>query len=104
MEGGGDKGAWQVGALKSIIKRYPDGYDVLSGVSVGALNGGFMSMYTKEQEAQAIIDLEKLWLSLNSDSVYNHPYLLRDAYRIFFSRFYFLLGINFLGVCLIIPL
>lgn len=86
MEGGGDKGAWQVGALKSIIKKYPDGYDVLSGVSVGALNGGFMALYTKEQEAQAIIDLEKLWLTLNSDSVYKRPNIFTDAYRTLYSR------------------
>jgi predicted acylesterase/phospholipase RssA len=87
MEGGGDKGAWQVGALKSIIKKYPDGYDVLSGVSVGALNGGFMALYTKEQEAQAIIDLEKLWLTLNSDSVYKRPNIFTDAYRTLYSRY-----------------
>jgi len=26
MEGGGDAGAWEVGALKSLFMKYPDGY------------------------------------------------------------------------------
>jgi predicted acylesterase/phospholipase RssA len=40
--------------LKTIIKHYPDGYDVISGVSIGAINGMFLSTFNKAQEKDAI--------------------------------------------------
>ena len=39
--GGGDKGAFEVGVLKEFLKKLPaeeTAYDVVTGVSVGALN------------------------------------------------------------------
>jgi len=75
-----------VGALKSILKKYPQGYDVFSGVSVGALISGFLSTYPKEQESKAVQDLEELWLGLTKESVYKAPNFFTEAYRTFNSR------------------
>jgi len=41
-----------------LIKNDQVSYDVLTGVSAGSLNTAFMSIYTKEEEAEAVKDLE----------------------------------------------
>lgn len=58
MEGGGDHGAWEAGALKTIHKYFPAGYDVLSGVSIGAINALYLSSYSKEEHGAAVEGLE----------------------------------------------
>ena len=45
LEGEGDHGAWEVGVLETIMKYYPEGYNVYSGVSMGAFNALFLSTF-----------------------------------------------------------
>jgi predicted acylesterase/phospholipase RssA len=58
MEGGGDHGAWEAGALKTMHKYFPEGYDVLSGVSIGAVNALYLGSYSKEEHGKAVEGLE----------------------------------------------
>ena len=57
LRGGGTKGAYEVGALKAMLQ-YLDPmeyqYDVVVGVSVGAINAAFFSLFEKGEEAEAI--------------------------------------------------
>lgn len=48
LQGGGDHGAWEVGALRALNRNYPGGYDVLSGVSIGAINAMYLGSFTKQ--------------------------------------------------------
>ena len=53
MSGGGSKGAYEAGAIHSIFNTLeaPDNqYDVVSGVSVGAINSASFALFGKGDE------------------------------------------------------
>jgi NTE family protein len=70
LSGGGSKGAYQVGALKYILGEKQVVYDALCGVSVGAINVAFLSMYKTTQELDAILRLSTLWSELDNSKIY----------------------------------
>ena len=45
-------------------------YDVITGVSIGAINTGFMSLYAKGDEANMIADLSEEWHELTTRNIY----------------------------------
>lgn len=69
LSGGGAHGAFQVGVLKHLLGEQKKQYDILAGVSVGALNAGFLAQFKNGQEKEAVKVLEKLWLSLDNSSI-----------------------------------
>jgi NTE family protein len=74
LSGGGSKGAFQVGAITRWIEKGID-FDVVSGVSVGSLNGSMV--------AQGKIDeMIKVWNTVNDDKIYRHFSTLRAAWRV----------------------
>ena len=72
LQGGGDKGSYQVGALSEMLRLIPDEihYDVISGVSAGAINAGGLAQFPIGQEAEGINYLLDLWRTINSSNVY----------------------------------
>jgi predicted acylesterase/phospholipase RssA len=57
MRGGGIHGAFEVGVLKAFTDILPSTdyhYDYISGVSVGALNTGILSIFDYGQEKAAV--------------------------------------------------
>ena len=53
LEGGGDAGSWQAGAIAGLVENLPANevqYDVISGVSVGSINGLYVATYEKGDE------------------------------------------------------
>lgn len=72
LSGGAINGAYQVGALKYLINNLNIKYDILCGVSVGALNCAFLSLYSKNQEQEGIANLEKIWKSINNSKIRKH--------------------------------
>src|SRR4051812_31705845 len=76
LSGGGSKGAYQVGALYHLINDLGINYDILCGVSVGAINCGFLSQFQKGEEFKSIVRLSDLWLKINTNSIYRrwHPF------------------------------
>jgi predicted acylesterase/phospholipase RssA len=75
LEGGGDKGAYQAGALHEIIKHHNDetvAYDIVTGISVGAINGAGMANFEKGQENEAADFILELWRGLSKDEVYKN--------------------------------
>lgn len=61
LEGGGARGAWQVGAWRALEEAGIK-YNAVSGTSVGALNGAFFAM-------RALDEAERLWKEVNYSKV-----------------------------------
>lgn len=59
LGGGGAKGAFQAGALSSLLPRIQ--YDIVTGVSVGAINASFIAQYPISQSHRAAVDLSDMW-------------------------------------------
>jgi len=70
LSGGASKGAYQVGVLKHLVGELKLQYEAIYGISVGAINGGWLSMYPHGQETECIENLEKIWRSLSTKSIY----------------------------------
>lgn len=73
LEGGGDKGAYQVGALAQIVENTDPSevqYDVVSGVSIGSINGALLAGYPKGQERNATDYMIKTWGELTKTDIY----------------------------------
>lgn len=70
LSGGGSKGAYQTGVLKHLLGSLKLQYNLICGISVGAINGGFLAMYSHGQEAESIKDLENLWRNLKTSDIY----------------------------------
>lgn len=68
--GGGSKGAFGVGVLKHLLGDLKLQYDLLCGVSVGAINCGFLAMFRHGQESESIQKLEKVWRDLKTSDIY----------------------------------
>lgn len=68
LSGGGAKGAFQFGALQYIYERLIEGktscyFNIIAGVSVGALNGVMLAMNGFEQT-------KRIWQEISNDKVY----------------------------------
>jgi len=70
LSGGGSKGAYQVGALKHILGNLQVQYDAFCGVSVGALNCAYLSMFNYGEEQTSIQQLTELWNSIDTSKIY----------------------------------
>ncbi len=60
LSGGGAHGSYQVGAIKALTENGIS-WDMVAGVSVGAINAAQVSMYKKENQHESVIELEKVW-------------------------------------------
>ena len=75
LQGGGDKGAYQAGVLKAYIENLPAAdvhWDVVTGISVGSMNGAGMSMYERGRESEAKDFLLDMWRQTSSRDVYKN--------------------------------
>lgn len=68
--GGGGKGAWSCGVIKYLLGDLQIHYDILCGVSSGALNCAFLAQFPKGQEIDAAKQLANLWSSIDTKSIY----------------------------------
>lgn len=71
LSGGATKGAYQVGVLKRWIGEQGCDYDIMCGVSVGAINVAQLAQHPMGEAKQGIEDLEKFWRSINQKSIVN---------------------------------
>ena len=69
LQGGGAKGAYQTGAVKHLMGELEIDYDIVCGISVGAINGAWVAQTPRGKERQAASELEKLWLSIDNRSI-----------------------------------
>lgn len=72
LSGGGSKGAFQIGVLKSWMGDQGLDYDIMCGVSVGALNIAGLAHIAKGDPKASIAFLENFWLQhvTGTDAIY----------------------------------
>ena len=64
LEGGGDKGSFQAGALMGLVNTLPRQevlWDVTTGVSIGAINSAALALFPPGKEQEAADWLERMW-------------------------------------------
>lgn len=69
LSGGGSKGAYQVGVLKKWMVEEGADYDLIAGVSVGALNAAVLCQSVKGAPKDAWEQLNQFWLSVKTEKV-----------------------------------
>ena len=70
LSGGGSKGSWGAGCLYHLLHNLEINFDILCGVSVGAINAAFLAQFHPGQEKEAAQKLWDLWSQLENKSVY----------------------------------
>lgn len=81
LSGGGALGAFQVGALGPLAATC-DGWDVVCGVSVGAINAAKLCQYPREAHRLGVEALERLWTTgiKDTSTIYRRwPWGLLDS-------------------------
>jgi len=74
LSGGGSKGAYQVGAIKALTEAGRS-WDSAHGISVGALNASWISMYPPDEQAASIAGLEGVWAQVRTSRDIYRPWL-----------------------------
>ncbi len=72
LSGGGARGAYQVGVLSAVAEELKPGtnpFEIITGVSVGAINAAFLASRAQDMKA-GIEGLRDLWMSLQVENVY----------------------------------
>ena len=70
MEGGGMKGAYEAGALKAMTELIPPeqmNYSIITGISIGAINGCIGVGYPMGQEKQMAEHIYEFWSSVTAN-------------------------------------
>lgn len=73
LQGGSDKGAYQAGVLQGLFQKLGAeavDYDVISGITIGAVNAAWMTQFGKGQEEVMIDELLNFWLTIKASDVY----------------------------------
>lgn len=71
LSGGGCKGAYEAGAIRWLLGSAGIQYQIVCGVSVGALNAAAVCMHPVGGEVLAADSLDELWGSVRIESVYS---------------------------------
>ena len=75
MSGGGSNGAWEAGVLYGFAhSEHPEDfyYDVITGVSAGAINTAGLAGFAPEDVIAASEFLSDTWSSLTNDQIWNY--------------------------------
>lgn len=74
LEAGGDKGSYEAGVLDILINNAtnPDNvkWDIVAGVSAGAINSGYISQFKIGDEVNMVKNLVGLWSQITSADIY----------------------------------
>ena len=78
LEGGGARGAYQVGVLKEILKWYPRHaplpFKILCGTSAGAINASAMACFANNFSL-AVYRLEEVWRNFRCSHIYYDDFM-----------------------------
>lgn len=88
LSGGGVKGAYQIGVLRHLIMDLDRQYDILCGVSAGALNCSFLSMFNKEEEKQGFERLLQFWLTTDNDKIWKRWFPFGKLHALWLKSMY----------------
>ena len=70
MSGGGEKGAYGVGALEHLLVDLNLDFDLYVGVSVGNLVGAWMAQYPEDEKSEGFRGLKELFLGIETEDVH----------------------------------
>ena len=84
LSGGGAKGEFQVGALQCLAENFPEPFDFISGVSVGALNTAILAQYADLRDGVA--QLAQIWESIDKNNDVFTGNMTFGALRSLFTR------------------
>jgi NTE family protein len=88
LSGGGARGAYEVGVLRYVRERLgvDTRFDVITGTSVGAINGAYIAATCDRPKAQART-LQRVWSELTIERVYEFGWSqLRSLPRVLFGK------------------
>jgi len=88
LSGGGARGAYEVGVLRYVRERLgiDTRFDVITGTSVGAINGAYIAATCDRPKAQARA-LQRVWSQLTIERVYDFGWRqLRSLPRVLFGQ------------------
>jgi NTE family protein len=88
LSGGGARGAYEVGVLRYLRERLnvDSHFDIITGTSVGAINGAYIAATCDRPKAQART-LQRVWSQLTIDRVYDFGWSqLRSLPRVLFGK------------------
>lgn len=92
MSGGGVKGAVQVGMLGSLLEQEAKDYDLLAGISVGAINAAYLAQADKgfTNLIKQHSALTEFWLKISGNKdIWKHWFLIHEiAGLIYKDSFY----------------
>lgn len=77
LSGGGSKGQYHVGVIQHLMGELGIQYDIICGVSVGALIAAYLCQYPKGQEAEASKELTELFSGIENKHIWKHWFLVR---------------------------
>ena len=83
LTGGGARGAYQVGVLRALARRFPSlGFPIVTGVSAGAINAAHFANHSGTM-AEAVESLAEMWSGLMPEHIFrvDVPGLLRNMGR-----------------------
>lgn len=72
LSGGGKKGAYQIGVLTRWIQEEDNDYDLLAGVSVGAIDTGKLAEAKRGELKEKFLELRRFWDEIGNDGVWKH--------------------------------
>jgi NTE family protein len=78
LSGGGAKGAFECGAEKYAREEKGYNWDIIAGVSVGALNGGMLAMKKYDR-------LYEIWNTISDPQVYTGGFNLWSGFKLLFG-------------------
>jgi hypothetical protein len=75
LSGGGSFGAVEMGVLDAITadNRAPNSYDIITGISAGGLNTGFLSYYSDVRSA--LPEIQNIYESIGTSDIYTRDIL-----------------------------
>jgi NTE family protein len=88
LSGGGARGAYEVGVLRYLRERLnvDSHFDIITGTSVGAINGAYIAATCDRPKAQART-LQRVWSQLTIDRVYDFGWSqLRSLPRVLWGK------------------
>lgn len=88
LSGGGARGAYEVGVLRYVRERLgrPTPFDVITGSSVGAINGSYIAATCDRPKAQVRL-LARVWSDIRLDEVYKFGWdKMRSLPQILFGK------------------
>ena len=96
LSGGGARGAYEVGVLRYIRERLrgDNRIDIITGSSIGAINGAYIAATADRPKAQGRL-LARVWSELNLDEVCKFGWpQMRALPQVLFGKFLQAFGIS----------